>query len=74
MILAFADDSSVTAIDDIAQANTYCEVIDVENDVYTFIDEHAAVLRPTFSKSTRRALFGVLTSSDTFALVRTQER
>ncbi len=51
MILAFADDCSVTAIDDVAQASIHREVIDVENGVLTSIDEHAAVLRTDFHKA-----------------------
>jgi len=51
VILAFADDCSVTAIDDIAQASIHREVIDVENGVLTSIDQHAAVLRTDIHKA-----------------------
>jgi|SRR4051812_21680985 len=74
MILVFADDSTVTAMDDVAQANTHCEVIDVENGVYTFIDQWGAVLRPVFPTPTKRTIFGVLRSPDYFTLAVTEER
>jgi len=74
MILAFADDSTVTAMDDIAEANTDCEVVDVENGVYTFLNEYGAILRPVFPTPTRRTLFGVLCSPDSFTLAPTEER
>src|SRR5436305_1603615 len=74
MILAFADDSTVTAVDDIAQANIHCEVIDVENGLYTFLDEHGAKLHPVFQTPTKRTIFGVLCSPDFFTLATTEER
>jgi hypothetical protein len=74
MILAFADDSTVTAMDDIAQANTHCEVGDVENGVYTFLDECGAILRPAFPTPTRRTILGGLCSPGNFTLSATQER
>ena len=74
MILVFADDCSVTALDDITQANVHCEVIDVQDGVFTFIDEHATVLRPAFPERTKRTLFGSWASPDTFTLVPTQEQ
>ena len=74
MILAFADDSTVVAVDDISEANRYCEVIDVENGVYIFIDERGAVLRPVLPQPTRRTIFGFLASPDNFTLAATEER
>ena len=46
MILAFADDRTVTAFDNILEANGYCEGPDVEAGAYTFLDEHGRVLQP----------------------------
>jgi hypothetical protein len=46
MILAFADDRTVTAFDNAYEANGYCEGPDVEAGVYTFLDEHGMVLKP----------------------------
>ena len=46
MILAFADDRTVTAFDNLLEANGYCEGPDVEAGMYTFLDEHGRVLQP----------------------------
>ena len=73
MILAFADDSTVVAVDDISEPNRYCEVTDVENGVYMFIDERGAVLRPVLPQPTRRTIFGFLASPDNLTLVATEE-
>jgi hypothetical protein len=74
MILVFADDSTMRAVDDISDANRYCEVVDVETGVYTFIDEHAALFRPILAEPTRRTVFGCLCSADSFSLAATDER
>jgi len=74
MILAFADDSTMIAVDDISQAHTYCEVIDVQNGVWTFLDQHGTILRPVFPTPTRRTIFGRLCSPDSFTLTVTVER
>ena len=58
MILAFADDSTVTAVDDIAEANGYCEGVDVEAGIFTFVDEHGTVLRPVFTQPVTRSTLG----------------
>ncbi|EEF59585.1 hypothetical protein [Pedosphaera parvula] len=73
MILIFENDSTTRAVDDISEANRYCEVIDVEDGVYTFIDERAAVLRPILASPTRRTMFGILCSPDSFSLAATDE-
>lgn len=46
MILAFDDDHTVTAFDNILEANGYCEGPDVEAGTYTFLDEHGKILKP----------------------------
>ncbi len=77
MILAFADDFTVTAFDSERQANTHCEGIDVENSVYIFTDELGFVLVPRFTEPNRRSrLFGLLSRvrSGIFALELTRER
>jgi hypothetical protein len=76
MILAFADDSTVTAVDDIAEANGYCEGVDVEAGIFTFVDEHGTVLRPIFTRPVTRSTLGPVSfvSSGHFTLVPTDER
>ncbi|RYD34209.1 MAG: hypothetical protein EOP86_11510 [Verrucomicrobiaceae bacterium] len=76
MILAF-DDDEVTALADVAQANTWCEGIDVEAGLYTFIDEHGFLLSPRFIFPNRRGktleLFAWV-ESGFFTLDRTHEK
>lgn len=75
MILAFSDDQTVTVFDTVGQANVDCEGIDVENGVYTFMDERGYLLRPTFSEPNRKTFLGlVLVSSSLFQLEPTQDR
>lgn len=76
MILAFADDCTVRALDSFSEVRTYCEVQDVEGGIYTFCDEFGGILRPVFSEAHRRKIFGlVFTSSGEFtSLVLTDER
>lgn len=77
MILAFDDSDEVTVLADVAQANTCCEGIDVEEGLYTFIDEHGFLLSPRFVFPNRRGkLFGLFTwvESGFFTLDRTQEK
>ena len=74
MILTFADDSTMIAVDDISQAHTYCEVIDVQNGVWTFVDQHGTILRPVFPTPPRRTIFGRLCLPDSFTLTVTEER
>ncbi|MDB6124342.1 MAG: hypothetical protein JWQ71_3335 [Pedosphaera sp.] len=76
MILAFADDSSVTVFDDVAQANRYCEGADVENGVWTFTDERGYFFKPIFTEpKERKVLFGLASiSSDPFTLILTGQR
>jgi hypothetical protein len=49
MILAFANDCTVTVFDTVDQANSGCEGIDVEEGVYLFTNEHSEILRPVFT-------------------------
>ncbi|MDK3159565.1 hypothetical protein QPK87_23750 [Kamptonema cortianum] len=76
MILAFANDSSVTAFDSIAQANTYCEAIDVENNVYVFLNEAGFVLKPMFivPPLKTKVLFFTIIEEAPFTLHQTHER
>src|SRR5260370_38742595 len=76
MILEFADDRTVTALDDIGEANGYCEGPDVEAGVFTFLDEHGRVLQPQFSEPVTRSKLGPLlfVSRGYFKLVPTDER
>lgn len=76
MILAFDDSDDVTVLADVAQANTWCEGIDVEEGLYTFIDEHGFLLSPRFIFPNRRGkTFGLFAwvESGFFTLDRTQE-
>src|SRR3954453_7799438 len=45
MILAFAEDRTVTAFDNVLEANSYCEGPDVQAGIYTFLDQHGRVLQ-----------------------------
>ena len=77
MILAFSNDYTVTVLDDVQQANSYCESVDVEDGVYTFTDERGFVFAPRISTPGRRGrLFGLLFSapSGPFTLELTDER
>ncbi|MES2707829.1 MAG: hypothetical protein V4726_14650 [Verrucomicrobiota bacterium] len=76
MILAFADDFTVTVFSNIAEANTGCEGIDVEDGLYTFLDEEGTVLLPVFTEPNIRRKWGPLTSieSGIFTLVVGDER
>lgn len=76
MILAFADDSTVCAFDSIAQANSYCEACDVEDGVFTFLDERGFILKPNFTvRPTRsRILFLRTVGEGFFTLEPTEDR
>jgi hypothetical protein len=76
MILAFADDSTVLVLDNIKEANTYCEGIDVEDGVYVFVDERGAVMQPVFTIPNSRYSLGPLKSvaSGRFTLRPTKDR
>ncbi len=76
MILAFADDSTVSLFDTIVQANSSCEAIDVKNLLYVFIDEHGFVLRAIFPTLPTESRFLLITtvSEGTFVLERTADR
>jgi hypothetical protein len=76
MILAFADDSTVQIYDTVEQANGYCETIDVENQEYTFLDEHGYLLRPTLKPRVKKRLFGIIPTvgSGGFTMQKTEER
>ncbi len=76
MILAFAEDSTVRALDSLSDVRTYCEFQDVEAGIYTFCDESGRILRPVFPEPRRRKIFGFVftSSSDDFTLAATDER
>lgn len=76
MILAFADDSTVCVFDSIAQANSHCEAVDVEEDVFAFVDEHGFSLKPHFTvrPARNRVLFLRTVGEGAFTLERTEER
>jgi hypothetical protein len=62
MILVFQNDGTVRAIDSVSEANREYEVIDVENEEYTFVDDQGRVLKPVFrepAKKKRLFLFWV---------------
>jgi hypothetical protein len=67
MILAFADDRSVTAFDNVLEANAYCEGPDVKAGIYTFLDEHGRVL------SAEQSAVGPAWAGN-FNLIQTNER
>jgi len=54
MLLAFADDSTVHVFESVEQANVYCEVIDVENQEYTFLDERGCLMKPANAAPVKR--------------------
>ncbi|HEY0074374.1 MAG TPA: hypothetical protein VGB77_09750 [Abditibacteriaceae bacterium] len=77
MILVFAEDSTVSAYENEGQINVDCEGIDVENGVYTFIDERGYLFRYIFDEPNKGLLFGFiefLNSSSAFRLELTSER
>lgn len=77
MILAFSNDQTVTVFDDVRQANSSCEGIDVEEGVYTFTDERGFVFAPRFTTPNHRSrLLGLLPTilSGVFALELTSEQ
>jgi len=76
MIISFADDSTARVLRTDAEANTYCEGIDVEEGVFTFLDESGQVLRPVFTVPNDRKKFWFIStvSSGIFRLERTEER
>jgi len=76
MILAFAEDSTVRALDTIEQANVYCETIDVEEGVYTFLDERGFVLVPVITPPRRKRFLGttMICGTGAFRLQRTSDR
>ena len=73
LILILADDSSVTALDDLAEANRQCEVVDVERGCYTFLNQHGVVLRALCDGRTKRMSLGLLCSAESFSLAETDE-
>jgi hypothetical protein len=75
MILAFTRNSTVSVFEDIHQAFTYCEAIDVEEGEYTFLDEKGFVLKVIQAPpEKRRLLFFSVSYSPPFALVNSQEK
>jgi hypothetical protein len=76
MILAFAEDSTVTALDNFAEVQTHCEFQDVEAGIYTFCDKFGRVLRPVIPEPNRHKILGfAFTSSPAhFTLASTDER
>ena len=76
MILAFADDSSVCVFDTITQANSYCEAIDVQDEIFVFIDDRRFELKPVFTHppEQKKVLFIETVSSGVFILQRTEKR
>ncbi len=76
MIFAFADDCSVCVFDTIEEANTYCEGIDVENGLFTYLDERGHVLRPLFTTPNERKKYWYfsIVRSGTFVLEPSEER
>lgn len=76
MILAFANDQTVTVLNTVAQANTYCEGIDVEAGIFTFTDEHGELLLPVFTTPNSKWSLGPLrfVDSGVFKLEATGER
>lgn len=77
MILAFSNDYTVTVLDDVQQANTCCEGIDVEEGVYTFTDERGFVFAARFTIPNRHfpllSLFSSV-ASGVFTLELTSEQ
>jgi hypothetical protein len=73
MILAFANDSSVTALDGIREVWAYCEVQDVEDGVYIFCNEHGRILRPVFPAPPENRILKALWAPSTFTLQATEE-
>src|SRR6516225_11709166 len=61
MIIAFADDRTVTVFPDIVSVRRDCEAIDVEEGVYQFFDEYGRRLKPRIINPVRRTslFFGV---------------
>ena len=77
MILAFSNDQTVMVFDDVRQANSSCEGVDVEDGVYTFTDERGFVFAPRFTTPNHRSrLFGLLplVRSGVFTLELTSEQ
>jgi hypothetical protein len=76
MILAFADDSTVTVYDTITQVIVDCEGVDVEDGLFIFTDERGYILRPVFTEPNKRgSLFSIKwVSSGFFKLELTTER
>ena len=61
MIIAFADDQTVSVFPDLASVQGECEAIDVEEGAYRFFDELGRRLVPRFIAPVRRSgsLFGI---------------
>ena len=72
MILAFANDSTVIAVDGIDQVRTYCEEIDVQDGVWTFIDQHGKLFRPSSPKRPEGRIARSWWAPDSFTLTPTE--
>lgn len=61
MIIAFAEDQTVSIFPDMSSVQQECEAIDVEEGAYLFFDELGRRLIPRFTAPVRRSrlLFGI---------------
>src|SRR5436190_9366600 len=75
MIIAFANNFTARIFRDPAEANAHCDSIEVEDGVFTFLDDTGHVLEPVFTRRSRREKVGVFTriTSGSFTLAPSTE-
>lgn len=73
--MVFQDDGTMRVIDSVSEANREYEAVDVENQIYVFIDERGYLLKPVLAEpATKRLLFFSVSDTVPFKLEPTNER